>query len=431
MKKNIEKDKCKKNERTDKVSNSQNMENNSQTIESSNGRINIGLFIDTYYPMIDGVVTVVDNYAKILSEKANVIVFCPKMSEEYDDSKFEYQVVRCKSIPIIFLDYSLPTPKLDKKFKESLKNYNLDIIHIHSPFTLGKTAVEYAKENDIPVIATVHSQYKQDLQKYVKSDKIATALLNKNIMSVFNKCDECWAVNSEVARIFYEEYGYKVLPRVMNNATEMKLLVGNEKAQAYDYINEKYNIGKDDKVFLFVGRINTLKNILFIADALKILKKSHPDFKFKMLYVGSGHDEDKLQARVNDNGLQDDVVLCGRTSDRYELAQYYARADLFLFPSLYDASSIVQIEAASQKTPGVFLEGAATAATITNGRNGYIVKNDVEAYAEKIYEIFGEEFECSYDEVCENAYKEIYVSWEEKVNEAYELYINAIKTKRK
>ena len=36
--------------------------------------------------------------------------------------------------------------------------------------------------------------------------------------------------------------------------------------------------------------------------------------------------------------------------DRELLASIYARADLFLFPSLYDASSIVQIEEALQKT---------------------------------------------------------------------------------
>ena len=38
-------------------------------------KITIGLFIDTFFPMIDGVTMVVDNYAKRLSEYANVIVF--------------------------------------------------------------------------------------------------------------------------------------------------------------------------------------------------------------------------------------------------------------------------------------------------------------------------------------------------------------------
>ena len=56
------------------------------------------------------------------------------------------------------------------------------------------------------------------------------------------------------------------------------------------------------------------------------------------------------------------------------------RADLFLFPSLYDASSIVQIEAASQHTPTLFLKEAATTATVTNNVNGFLEENDVNKY---------------------------------------------------
>ena len=35
-------------------------------------KITIGIFNDSFYPMIDGVVMVVDNYAKRLSKYANV-----------------------------------------------------------------------------------------------------------------------------------------------------------------------------------------------------------------------------------------------------------------------------------------------------------------------------------------------------------------------
>ena len=41
--------------------------------------ITIGLFIDTFFPMVDGVITVVDNYAKRLAKKADVVVFAPKV----------------------------------------------------------------------------------------------------------------------------------------------------------------------------------------------------------------------------------------------------------------------------------------------------------------------------------------------------------------
>ena len=83
-------------------------------------KIKIALFIDTYYPMIDGVVNVVDNYARLLNKKADVdvAVFCPVMDKNYKDN-FEYKVVRCKSKKLFFLDYNLPTPNIDKKFKKT------------------------------------------------------------------------------------------------------------------------------------------------------------------------------------------------------------------------------------------------------------------------------------------------------------------------
>ena len=79
---------------------------------------------------------------------------------------------------------------------------------MHSPFTLGRAGLAYAKKHHVPCIATMHSQFKQDFQRAVKSDILATKL-NNNLMKFFNKCDECWAVNSEVARIYYEDYHYR------------------------------------------------------------------------------------------------------------------------------------------------------------------------------------------------------------------------------
>ena len=72
-------------------------------------KITIGIFNDSFYPMADGVIMVVDNYARILSKYANVIVFVPKyFMQDYDDSILPYKVVRCQSIKPLFIDYSLP-----------------------------------------------------------------------------------------------------------------------------------------------------------------------------------------------------------------------------------------------------------------------------------------------------------------------------------
>ena len=129
----------------------------------------VGLFIDTFFPMIDGVVILVDNYARRLSKFCDVVVFAPSIpNSNFDDTTLPYKVIRCKSLSIFTLDYSLPIPKLDKNFIEILENEKLDLVHIHSPFAIGKIGIDYAKKYNIPSISTIHSQFKQDFQKYIK-----------------------------------------------------------------------------------------------------------------------------------------------------------------------------------------------------------------------------------------------------------------------
>lgn len=388
-------------------------------------KINIGLFLDTFFPMIDGVINVVDNYAKRLKKFADVTVFVPKIKKgkvRYDDSQLPYKVVRCKCFKLFFIDYDMPVPSLDSKFKKAIQNANLDIIHIHSPFYIGKMAVKFAKENNIPCVGTFHSQFKKDFLRATKSKAITNMLLKK-IMKVFNSCDECWAVNKEIGEVF-KTYGYNKEPLVYNNGTDLDLV--EDEKESDDIVNKTYNINANENVFLFVGRINVLKNILFIIDALKIVKDKGKTFK--MMFVGTGQDEDLLKKYVSEKGLKEDVIICGKVTDREMMRNIYHRAKLFLFPSLYDSSSLVQIEAASQKTPTIFLEGAVTAGTVTKDVNGFITENSAEKYADKIIEILNnDEY---YKSVAENAYRDLYVSWDNVVEGAYKKYLELIDKKK-
>lgn len=388
-------------------------------------KITVGLFNDSFFPLADGVIMVVDNYARILSNFCNVIVFVPNyLFSKFDDTTLPYKVVRCYSLDVPFLDYSLPIPKLDYKFIRNLNKYKLDIVHIHSPFSLGVAGLKYAKRHHIPCIATMHSQFKQDFKRALKSEMLANKFTYR-LMKVYNKCDLCFAVNKEVARIYFEEYHYKTMPRVLLNATDMEPIENNNKT--YKGLDKKYNIKWNEKVFLFVGRLNILKNILFIVDSLSVLKKKKPSLKFKMLFVGVGQDEDKLKERIKELNLEKEVLLVGKIKDRIELASIYKRADLFLFPSVYDASSLVQIEAASQKTPGVFLKNTATASTITDNVNGFLCDETVGAYSDKIIEVM--ENKELYKKVSDNAYYDLYRSWDKAIEEIYEIYKDLIDKK--
>ena len=367
--------------------------------------------------MVDGVIKVVDNYARRLVQYCDVVVFCPETRgfDRDEDEKLPYKVVRCTSVPIIKSDYDLPMPVLDPLFEAQLVLSGIDIVHIHSPFSVGLAGVLYAKLHKLPVVATLHSQYRQDFEKPLKF-KPAVDVAMDTIMRVFNACDECWAVNEGIKELYKFEYGLSAPCKVRLNATDHRPVY--DPAEAARIVNETYGIPADATVFLFVGRINFIKNIDFTVRALA-KAKSMGLKNFRMLFAGKGQDEEALAALVKELGLTEEVVMCGLTGKEM-LENLYSRAKLFLFPSLYDANSLVQIEAACQGTPTVFLDGARTAATVTPGVNGYVCSPDEDSYAQMILDIMADPE--AYVRIAAAARRDLYLNWDDVVREVYKDY---------
>jgi Glycosyltransferase len=386
----------------------------------------VGLFIDSWYPMVDGVIKVVDNYARRLVRYCDVVVFCPEVRgfSKAEDAGLPYQVVRCTSLPMIWNDYSIPAPILDPVFETQLARSGIDFVHIHSPFSLGFSGVRYARLHKLPVVATLHSQYKQDFEVPLKF-KFSVNIAMDSIMRVFNACDECWAVNGGIQELYEREYGLTAPCKVRLNATDHQPVPDPEAAARV--VNETYGIPADATVFLFVGRINFIKNIDFTVRALARAKEMGLR-NFRMLFVGRGQDENAFSELVRAQGLEDEVVMCGLVSGREMLEKLYSRAKLFLFPSLYDANSLVQIEAACQGTPTLFLEGAKTAATVTPDVNGFISAPGEENYARAILDILGDEER--YGRVSAGARRDLYLGWDEVVRDVYADYCSLASRKK-
>ncbi len=380
--------------------------------------------MDNFYPTIDGVVMVIDNLAKMLAKFNDVTVVVPYTSSYDEDYTRPYKVIRINSLPIPFSEYRVAEikSKFSKKYKMLLKE-NFDIIHIHSPFTIGYLGLKIAKELNIPCISTMHTRFDFEIRKLINNDLIVNKIIKK-IIKIYNSCDNSIAVNHAMIKVF-QDYGYKGTPVVIYNGTDLMPL--KEKEKSIKIVNKLYDLDENIPVLLFVGRITEIKNIFFILDSLKLLKED--DFKFKMMYVGTGVDEKKLKSKIEEYGMCEDVILTGRITDRVLLSSIYARANLFLFPSLFDASSIVQIEAAVNETPGLFIEGSVTADTVTNNVNGFTTKLDVIEYKNKIKEVLNNKK--LLNKVSRNAKKMLGKNWIDIAYETHKLYLNEIEKKAK
>ena len=195
-----------------------------------------------------------------------------------------------------------------------------------------------------------------------------------------------------------------------------------DKDKTIKRINNMFNIKDKEAVFLFVGRIISIKNIFFILDVLKELKER--GLKFKMIYVGDGPDYNNLDKKVKEYKMSDEVTLAGRIMDRELLKEIYFRADLFIFPSLFDSSSLVQIEAASQETPTIFVEGSVTSDTVENNITGFKEKEDIVLFANRIESILNNK--SLNDKVRKTARKELAKTWDVIAKETYDYYQKVI-----
>ena len=126
----------------------------------------IGLFSDTYIPLINGVSTSIDMLKRALERKGHqvyIVTVAPKgMKYKYED-----KIVRIPGVPIGFFDYRLTSIYPAKAIK-TIKSWNLDIIHSQTEFGIGSFARIIAKQFNIPIVHTYHTSYEETIDYVTK-----------------------------------------------------------------------------------------------------------------------------------------------------------------------------------------------------------------------------------------------------------------------
>jgi 1,2-diacylglycerol 3-alpha-glucosyltransferase len=379
-------------------------------------KLTIGFFIDSFYPMLDGVVKVTDHQARMLAKDHDVYVFAPKAKDASYVDDFPYHVKRVLNVYVPTTDYQLAIPPLDRKLNKELKFIAFDIIHIQSPFSMGELGIKIAQKQGIPVVGTLHSQYEKDFYDRTKS-KTFTKVMLKDIMMRLNKCDVTMTMN-EGSKALFMRYGLTKEPVIIPNATDML----PSKEDDLKAIKKKYNM-KNVFNMIFVGRIDKIKNIDFIIDVIYTMYQQNQ--QFMMYFIGKGAHESMFKKRVEELKLKDVITFVGPIYDRIELSAMYAACDLLLFPSAYDTNGLVQIEAASQETPGIYLKDTLAASSIVDHYNGYICGDHVEHFANKILDIKTDKFK--HKLISKQAKESLYITWEEVSEKLLEVYMSVLK----
>lgn len=128
----------------------------------------IALMTNNYKPFIAGVPISIERLAKGLEAQGHqVTVFAPTYQEQEEEANvFRYGTLLNRFIGGIVL----PNP-FDRKIEEEFRKNQYDIIHVHHPMLIGRTAVYLSKKYQIPLTFTYHTRYEQYLS-YAKGIRI-------------------------------------------------------------------------------------------------------------------------------------------------------------------------------------------------------------------------------------------------------------------
>ena len=371
----------------------------------------IGIFNDNFPPILDGVAVAAQNYAYWLHKKGyDSCVITPYAPDSRDVIEAApYPIYRYASIPIpMRKPYRFGLPQISINFKRQIKDIQFDLVHTHCPFTSGVLAKHIARRQHIPLVATFHSKYRQDFERAVPSKMIIEAEIRR-IIRFYEQADEVWIPQAAVEPTL-REYGYKGHVEVVENGNDFATPAGEIKTLRA-YMRSKLKIQPKETMLLFVGQHIWEKGIDFMLQSLALI--SHLPFKLFML--GTGYAVNDIRNMIDALHLTDRVQLVGVVKDRELLKQYFAAADLFLFPSLYDNAPLVVREAAAMHTPSLLLANSTAAEVIQDHKNGFLSPHDTQMYANILEHLIGHPEQIA--TVGETASHTIARTWEDVMTE--------------
>ncbi|UBV43195.1 glycosyltransferase [Deinococcus taeanensis] len=313
--------------------------------------LRIGLFTDTFLPDQNGIVTSVGLLSdELRAQGHHVDVVAPDFPEHVDTRA---DVVRVESVRYMFLPtYRLAWPTR----KDFTQKY--DVVHTHTPLTLGMAGARLARKWNVPHVATYHTHI-EAYTHYVPGMTTLqrhTGVVTRAMRLLYGRAD---AVITPTAGMMDVLRAMRVNhPVVIPTSIDPRVL------KAAPPVGNPWPAGK--RRVLSVGRLAREKRFDHVLDTLPGLPDAH------LVILGEGPERDHLEAHAQRIGVADRVTFLG-VRPWTEIGAYYRLAELFLFASDTETQGLVLQEAQLMGVPVVAVGARGTLSGVAHERSGYLV----------------------------------------------------------
>jgi glycosyltransferase involved in cell wall biosynthesis len=259
-----------------------------------------------------------------------------------------------------------------------LREPGLDVMHTHALGRLGGVARTLARARGIPLVVTIHGGY-LDLPAPAREELARPARggidygkafgLLFGARRVVEDADAVVTVNPREAELLRQRYPRVRVERVPHGVPVARY-AEDRRAEAEAYLP----ILRGRTVILLVGRIDAVKNQVFLVERMPEVLRRFPDAL--AVLVGPVTDvahEALVRRRARALGVSDRVLLPGALEpDDPRLVGLYQRADVVVQPSISETFGLALLEAWAAGTAVVASETSGALQVVRHGDNGYL-----------------------------------------------------------
>ena len=250
-----------------------------------------------------------------------------------------------------------------------IKDWNPDIIHIHSSLGEGLIGSRLKKKYKKPLVVTLHGE---DITKHSKKmfSKQLTKFTLKNADAIIPVSK---FLENEIRNLGIQNKKSFVIP--------MGAKTDRFKPKDTNEMRKKLNLPLNKKIILFVGHLVERKGVIYLVKAMsKIIKKEKNSL---CLVIGKGAEEGKLKKAASELGLNNAIKFLGQKTNE-EVAPYMNACDIFVLPSLNEGLPVVLCEALACGKPVVATAVAGTPELVTKDAGYLVMPKDPKDLEEKI-----------------------------------------------
>ncbi|MCB0825315.1 MAG: glycosyltransferase [Armatimonadetes bacterium] len=284
--------------------------------------------------------------------------------------------------------YPFSTPPFYPMLRE-FRKHRFDLVHTHTPFTVGMVGLRWAESHNLPVVSTYHTHYDKYSHYVPLIPRAYTRYkIAKHTNFYYNSVDHV-ITPSDASFRWLKRHSVHTPTTVIPTGIPVPPMLDGALCRA------KLNAPVDQKVLLYVGRVAIEKNIGRLLEACAKLFPTDP--RLTLWVVGDGPAKERFMAQARDLEIGDRVKFWGAVP-RSDLDPFYAAADLFTFPSVTETQGLVVVEAMSHGLPAVVIHGGGASHSVKEGINGLVVQNTTDQFADAIRQVIEES--SLYDSMC-------------------------------